>query len=905
MGVDARIGALVAAYRIERVLGRGGMGVVYVAEDARLGRRVALKLLSPELAGDARFRERFVRESRLAASLEHPNIVPIHAAGEEGGVLFLAMRFIEGTDLRALVGEHGPLEVERAARIVAGVAAALDAAHGQGLVHRDVKPSNVLLRELGGQDHAYLADFGLTKPTSSMTGLTGTGQIVGTVDYLAPEVIEGKPADPRADQYALGCVLYECLVGRPPFGRETEAATLWAHMRDKPPATGVDAADAVLARALAKSPDARYPSCGEMVADLDRRLPKPIAPAGLSRRAKLLAAGAVAVLVAATAAVTALFSGGAAAVFKPAPPNTVVAIDAKTGAIVGKPIPVGRAPTQIVVSGNNVWVANAAGRSISWIDARTRRLVNTIPLDATPTGIAAGAHGSVWVDEGLSRGVTQIVPSAGRRWIPKPTVPVPVCCAGPSVIAVTDSAAYVGTAEGIWRWDIPRRRWASRPLYAGPAAGSAAVAPDGTLYFSNGWDTLIHLFGRVVSADRNYVGGLVLGSGDGQVWYTLPATGTVAAGTACAACPTYGTPRLSANIGGEPAAVSASGGGVWVAGARSGVVTRLNDDLKRPRSLRLGDRLTGLAAHGGVVWIAVASTAAGVEATGSIYTGQGNGGFNAGPADGGRRRIITVAGGTPDFSPDGRQVVYTKAPPGAIKAGGLGNVAATWVAPLTFAGDIVPRVARQITHPRWPPGEQGASWSPDRRWIAAWRITHVRDGTHTRLGSEVLTFHPDGSAVRVVFTSRRAFTFDAQLDWSPDGRTLVVQDLDPQAPGDLGRLWLVGARSRGQRRLVTIADATSPRWSPDGTHIAFIANIRGPGIYVAGLTGETGLARIAVINEPAGTLGWSPDGRELAFAGSDAQGRNGVHIYYADGSGDTYLPGTSGNDSFPVWRPYL
>jgi hypothetical protein len=270
-----RIGTVFAGYRIEALRGRGGMSVVYRAENPRLGNVVALKLLSPELAEDESFRERFVRESRTAASIPHPNIIPIYDAGDAEGVLYIAMRFVEGPDLKALIKDRDPLPAARVLRLAAQIASALDAAHARGMIHRDVKPANVLV-EPGpeGEDHAYLADFGLTKHVESHSGITGTGQFLGTIDYMAPEQIEGRQVDARADVYALGCVLFECLAGSPPYRRESEVAILWAHIRDDPPALSdvraglPSAADRVLAKALAKDPADRQQSCGELAAEL-------------------------------------------------------------------------------------------------------------------------------------------------------------------------------------------------------------------------------------------------------------------------------------------------------------------------------------------------------------------------------------------------------------------------------------------------------------------------------------------------------------------------------------------------------------------------------------------------------------------------------------------------------------
>jgi class 3 adenylate cyclase/tetratricopeptide (TPR) repeat protein len=255
-------GATFGCYRIEDIVGRGGMGVVYRATDLELERLVALKLIAPELAGNERFRERFLRESRLAASLDHPNLVPIHEAGEQDGRFYIAMRYVDGEDLRGVLARERTLTPEWALAIAGQIADALDAAHERGLVHRDVKPGNVLLDRAG---HAFLCDFGLSKQTGGESTLTG--QLLGTLDYLAPEQIRGESVDRRSDQYALACLLYECLAGQPPFHRETEAETLWAHMQEEPPLVEqYPDLDGVFRRALAKPKDERYTSCRDLVA---------------------------------------------------------------------------------------------------------------------------------------------------------------------------------------------------------------------------------------------------------------------------------------------------------------------------------------------------------------------------------------------------------------------------------------------------------------------------------------------------------------------------------------------------------------------------------------------------------------------------------------------------------------
>ena len=273
MAAVPRIGTEFAGYRIEALLGRGGMSVVYRAENARLGNKVALKLLAESLADDESFRERFVRESRTAAALNHPNIVPIYDAGDREGVLYIAMRWVE-EDLKAHLRREGPLAPDHALAVAAQVGSALDAAHARGLLHRDVKPANILLEPGEPAPIAYLADFGLTKHLESRSGVTASGHFVGTIDYMSPEQIEGREVDLRTDIYSLGCVVFESLAGATPFRRETEVAVLWAHMREDPPPLSEVRSDlppdldGVLAKAMAKSPENRYRSCRELVTDL-------------------------------------------------------------------------------------------------------------------------------------------------------------------------------------------------------------------------------------------------------------------------------------------------------------------------------------------------------------------------------------------------------------------------------------------------------------------------------------------------------------------------------------------------------------------------------------------------------------------------------------------------------------
>ena len=286
MGIAS--GVEIGGYRVEELIGRGGMGEVYRAHDGRLDRNVALKILAPRYADDEGFRERLLRESRIAASLDHPNVVPVYDAGEADAGFYLAMRYVEGADLRAVLRREGALAPARALEIVSQVAGALDAAHAKGLVHRDVKPSNVLIDERG---HCYLADFGLTQSASDR-GQATDGSLLGTLDYVAPEQIRGDEVAGRADVYALGCMLFECLTGEGPFRRPSEVATLFAHLEEDPPSASARhsplpaAIDPVFARAMAKEPDERQSSCAELVADasaalgLDAVRPRRLRPRG-------------------------------------------------------------------------------------------------------------------------------------------------------------------------------------------------------------------------------------------------------------------------------------------------------------------------------------------------------------------------------------------------------------------------------------------------------------------------------------------------------------------------------------------------------------------------------------------------------------------------------------------------
>ncbi len=382
---EIRIGSDFVGYRIEDLIGQGGMGVVYGAHDLRLKRTVAIKFMAPELALDEGFRARFARETELVMSLEHPNVVPIYDAGDVDGRLYLAMRLVVGTDLGKLLRAEGGLDRARALAICSAVANALDAAHARGLVHRDVKPSNVLLDE---NEHVYLADFGLTRPLDEQGGRVGDGRSMGTPAYLAPEQIEGEQVDGRADVYSLGCLLYECLTGQTPFhGSRLEMA--WAHLEEDPPSASErnpdlpETIDAVIRKAMAKEPESRYATCAGLITAAEEAL-ELRRPALHRHRFLAMAALAILLVVAAVFAAVLVSRGSGGAVSKPVvKEDTLVRINPKTNAV-SAVVDVGVGPSATAVGGRSVWVYNRDYSTLSEIDASTNRLRNTTAVSIYP-----------------------------------------------------------------------------------------------------------------------------------------------------------------------------------------------------------------------------------------------------------------------------------------------------------------------------------------------------------------------------------------------------------------------------------------------------------------------------------------------------------------------------------------
>src|SRR4051794_13570024 len=395
------VGSIIGPYRIEELLGRGGMGVVYRARDLRLGRPVALKLLSPEFSADAGFRARFERESHLAASIDHAGIIPVYEAGDADGLLYIAMRYVDGSDLAQLLRNEGPLEPSRAIELVGQLAEALDAAHARGLVHRDVKPSNALVAREGAREHVYLADFGLTK-TSGLDSVTASGQAMGTLAYMAPEVIRGERPGSAADCYALGCVLFECLTGELPFAGSNEAAVIYGHLETPSPsvrdraATLPAALDRVIARALAKDPAARYKSGSAMVADARAALGAPPGArsdgrgSAISRRAVVIGA---AILAVAGAVVATVWPDGHATVAS-IRGDAVAVIDPEERSVHAQ-VALDGPPSAVAAAAGAIWVADDRNGSVSRIDPATHTVRQTVTVGHGQSVLAADRDG-VW-----------------------------------------------------------------------------------------------------------------------------------------------------------------------------------------------------------------------------------------------------------------------------------------------------------------------------------------------------------------------------------------------------------------------------------------------------------------------------------------------------------------------------
>ena len=565
------VGTIVAGYRIDELVGRGGMGEVYRALDPSLERPVALKLLLPALADDEGFRKRLLRESRLAAGLDHPNVVPIYETGEEDGRLFIAMRFVAGTDLKALLSREGALAPPRAIAIAAQVADALDAAHRRGLVHRDVKPSNVLIDEQDGGEHAYLADFGLTQWAAESGPADGQG--LGTIDYVSPEQIRGETLDGRADQYALGCLLFETLTGSLPYDRASDIAALYAHLEDPIPIASERnpdlpaEVDHVLERAMAKDPALRYSSCRELVDEMRTGLGLDTAPR-TSRRVVITVAAVVAVIAATAAAIGVLATGGGPAETA-APLSSLVRIDPATNAVdASYPVPAHLA--SIAIGAGRVWAGSLRDGSLWRLEPRggnvERFTTAGEPRDLTTLGekLYVASDG-----ETFNGGrVVRYVAATGMR---EAGVPVLACS-----VAAGDGVVWAAGCPFIDRLSTDNGRFrvlrAAQIPFQKPLTAESYRFPLRDIAIGEGalW---------------------VLGDSiDRRVWKVDEHTGHIMATT---------------SLPFAPRSIAVGLGGVWITGSIEDVVGRLDPRTGRiVRLIPVGRGASGVAVGDGSVWIA-------------------------------------------------------------------------------------------------------------------------------------------------------------------------------------------------------------------------------------------------------------------------------------------------------------
>ena len=547
---EPSIGSTLAGYRLDSLIARGGMGVVYRATQLALERPVALKVIARELADKEGFRERFLRESRLAARLDHPNVVPVYDAREEDGELIVAMRLVEGGDLRQLIQHEGPLAPARAIGLLGQVADALDAAHAAGIVHRDVKPHNILVEG----DCAYLSDFGLAKAIEG-TGDGSSASIVGTVEYMAPEQWRGEKVGSSADIYSLGCVLYEALTGIAPFARKE------ADSEPEVP-KGIDA---VIERAVAKDPDDRYQTAGELIAAAAAR--EGATPAAT----RVLSAGAERPTLRIRSSVgsrwqfgsrTTQWLGAGLAVVAGA---VVLALALLGGedVSVSRPIPVGRGPIRVATGDGEVWATSAPDGTLSKIDPRTPAVAGPpLRVGEGVSGVAIGA-GSVWVSSPLTGQVLRVDPDSDR------------------VLERID----VGGRPGAIAYG-GRRVWVADEDGAGVTAISAV---SGRIYKR----------GIVPHAAP-----LRLAVGAGGLWVSSASTGAIRRidlGSALAGAPIP--------VGRGPAGITVGNGLVWVANSRSATVARVDPSLngRLGDPIEVGGRPGGIDAGTDVVWVANAT----------------------------------------------------------------------------------------------------------------------------------------------------------------------------------------------------------------------------------------------------------------------------------------------------------
>jgi Protein kinase domain len=603
------IGREIAGFRIEREIGRGGMGIVYLATQVFPERRVALKLLSSDLAADPVFRERFVRESNAAASTEHPNIVPVYGAGESEGQLYLAMRYIEGTDLGSLVTRQGALQPERAARICAQVAEALEAAHKRGLVHRDVKPANVLLDD---NDHAYLSDFGLTRRSELQTGITQTGQFMGTVGYVAPEQIRGEPTDRRADIYSLGCVLYESLTGDPPFRRDSEVATLYAQLENPSPRPSdkrpevPTALDQVVAKATAKRPADRFATAGEVAGALRGG---PVPDGAWGRRVRWPIAAGLAVVVAIVTFVTFGDDGGAptdstapSPTITAPPLNSVVRLEGETGEILNTltgVLAIGPALPRVEVGEGGVWITHRD--MLTHVDPDEASVLDTIAV-VLGADLAVG-YRTIWL--GAPPGIVRIDPIDYEELRPV-RLSAPDHFWTEVLVALGASNVWAVTGDGVLSRIEHTSGERTGSVDIGQTASDIVVGFEAVWVIDKLQGTLTRVDPETLAFDEPLqIGGSLdaIEAGAGALWLLDQGAGIVTP-----IDPVSGSIGSPVRVGLEPTDLVVGLGAVWVANHGDGTISQIDPVTRVVDTIQIGAPVAAIAVDESTrsIWIVIA-----------------------------------------------------------------------------------------------------------------------------------------------------------------------------------------------------------------------------------------------------------------------------------------------------------
>ena len=548
-------GAVFAGLVIEQEIGRGGMGVIYRVRDPELDRTRALKVLAAERFREAEFRERFRRESKQAAAIEHEHVVPVYRAGEEAGRLFLLMRFVDGPSLADLLANGARLPLDQTIGLIDQVAAGLDAAHAAGLVHRDVKPANILLEQTGSEWRAFLGDFGISKLTADAADLTSTGQFVGTVDYVAPEQLEGGRVDARADVYSLACVAFHCLTGEPPFRRETQLATMFAHANaPRPLPEGMPSKVAeTLVDGMAVRPSDRPESAGEFARELERAAGEAGVAPTLSlerptrRRSRWWALVAVGMAAVAAAAIVAIPQSDD----EPAPPPPVS---------VGPAIDVPKRPLGVAAGPQLTWVVSPVSGTLASVASGESEPEKVASVGEEPAAVAVGL-GGVWVVDRAADRLLRIDPETAQS-----TQQIPVGDE-PADVAVGEEYVWVANAgDGTVSVVKPESGDVLRPLRVGPEPVALTVAG-----------------GVVWVVTRGRPSAITIDEGDVRL-----------------------APQEPIELGPKPSDVAADGEGVWITDNIDGTVTQLDSEgglVGDP--IDVGPQLRGVAVGLGYVWVAL------------------------------------------------------------------------------------------------------------------------------------------------------------------------------------------------------------------------------------------------------------------------------------------------------------